>query len=147
MWGHNQHVISLADSRNTGSFGKPEPITIAQCFSHGFYWSVSFRILWGHNQLAISLVDLQVHLNRWRGSANYRRSFSAPRILLVSQFPKFVGDTTHGDFHSLSVSDRHAPANQRLSSATRARSFWLSETDWYGLLFGHSQHKISLADF
>ena len=29
VYGHNQHVISLADSRNTGSFGKSEPITIA----------------------------------------------------------------------------------------------------------------------
>ena len=101
--------------------------------------------MFGHNQLVISLADLQVHLNRWRGSANYRRSFSAPRILLVSQFPKFVGDTTHGDFHSLSVSDRHAPANQRLSSAGTARSYWLSGTDWYGLLFGHNQRAISFA--
>ena len=32
-------------------------------------------------------------------------------------------DTTHGDFHSLSVSDRHAPANQRLSSIEGAKSF------------------------
>ena len=30
--GHNQHVISLADSRNTGSIGGLEPITIAQYF-------------------------------------------------------------------------------------------------------------------
>ena len=29
-------------------------------------------LVFGHNQLVISLADLQVHLNRWRGSANYR---------------------------------------------------------------------------
>ena len=57
VWGHNQHVISLADSRNTGSFGKPEPITIAQCFSNEFYWSVSFRNLWGNNQALTGLVE------------------------------------------------------------------------------------------
>ena len=92
MWGHNQHVISLADSRNTGSLGEPQPITIARCFTLlRAHWSVSFRILWGNNQEAHSLVDLQVHLNRWRGSANYRRSFSEQRLLLVSQFPNFVG--------------------------------------------------------
>ena len=47
--------------------------------------------MFGHNQLAISLADLQVHLNRWRGSANYRRSDLDTRILLVSQNPDFVG--------------------------------------------------------
>ena len=45
-------------------------------------------------------------------------------------------DTTHGDFHSLSVSDRHAPANQRLSSAYASRSLLLSETDRYGFDVG-----------
>ena len=39
----------------------------------------------------ISLADLQVHLNRWRGSANYRRSDLDTRVLLVSQNPDFVG--------------------------------------------------------
>ena len=46
--------------------------------------------LFGNNQLAISLADLQVHLNRWRGSANYRSSFSRTPDLLVSQNPKVV---------------------------------------------------------
>ena len=90
LCGHNQHVISLAGSRNPGSIGRLEPITIARCFLHEFDWSVNFRNLWGHNQLVISLADLQVHLNRWRGSANYRRSFSRTPDLLVSQNPKVV---------------------------------------------------------
>ena len=47
--------------------------------------------VWGHNQHVISLADLQVHLNRWRGSANYRSSILVSRSLLVSQFPNFVG--------------------------------------------------------
>ena len=80
-------MISLADSRNTGSFGWPPPITIARCFSHVFDWSVSFR-------------------NRW--------------------------DTTHDDFHSLSVSDRHAPANQQSRPVEVAGSLVLSETDRCG---------------
>ena len=54
--------------------------------------------VWGHNQLAISLADLQVHLNRWRGSANYRRSFSRTPDLLVSQNPNFVGAQPARDF-------------------------------------------------
>ena len=36
LYGHNQHVISLADSRNTGSIGGLEPITIAQYFGKYF---------------------------------------------------------------------------------------------------------------
>ena len=33
---------------------------------------------------------------------------------------EICGVTTHGDFHSLSVSDRHVGANQRLSSVEEA---------------------------
>ena len=46
----------------------------------------------------ISLADLQVHLNRWRGSANYRRSNLEIRVLLVSQNPDFVGAQPARDF-------------------------------------------------
>ena len=57
-----------------------------------------FLKLLGHNQLVISLADLQVHLNRWRGSANYRRSFSRTPDLLVSQNPKVVRAQPARDF-------------------------------------------------
>ena len=62
------------------------------------HWSVSFRKLFGYNQLVISLADLQVHLNRWRGSANYKSSMLAARVLLVSQNPDFVGAQPAHDF-------------------------------------------------
>ena len=53
-------------------------------------------LMFGNNQLAISLADLQVHLNRWRGSANYRSSISFARVLLVSQNPRVVGTQPRG---------------------------------------------------
>ena len=40
-------------------------------------------LMCGYNQLAISLADLQVHLNRWRGSANYRSSILVAMITSV----------------------------------------------------------------
>ena len=65
LWGHNQHVISLAGSRDTGSFGKPPPITIARSSFHDVYWSVSFRICTEISRLSRDWWT-QVNFNRLR---------------------------------------------------------------------------------
>ena len=58
--------------------------------------------------------------------------------------PEFCGGTTSTAFHSLSVSDRHAPANQQSRPVEVTRSSVLSEPDWYDLLFGHGHHEAPL---
>ena len=106
-----------------------------------------FLKLLGYNQLVISLADLQVHLNHWRGSANYRRSNLNPRILLVSQNPDCVGAQPallfiRAPFLIGTLEPISGLVQLKDLNLCSCRS--LTGTV---LMCGHNQHVISLADF
>ena len=102
--------------------------------------------VWGHNQLVISLADSQVHLNRWRGSANYRRSFSRKPDLLVSQNPKVVRRQPGS---SLIGGNRGPSSTSESESIDKFKSQLLLRAHWsvsFRKLFGNNQTLTRLVE-
>ena len=92
------------------------------------------------------MVDLQVHLNRWWGSANYRRSFSKQRLLLVSQIPNFVGRQPTRD-----LIGRFAGSLEPLAGLSQLQELNLRGTKFTGqsvseICLGYNQGAHPLAD-
>ena len=114
-------MISLADSRDTGSFGKPQPITIAQSLFDEVYWSVSFGICLGTTS----------ELTHWwiRGSSSATEPESIdgvePRVLRESHWSVSFRKLFGHNQHVISLADsRNTDSIGGLAPITIARCWW-----------------------